>query len=210
MSFPTGSLPAQRAEKANSARAGFGFFRHLPMGFLTAAAGLLPSSAVVIIRLSEGFVKGAGLRPGGMPLFPPCPRPAFPDAFAARFYAMEKVQKRGVSTIVTNCICSISKKNGQRRFFQKADLVRLVARAFARGSLLQANLIAEEGCKMDTPFPGPWKHISRNPRMLYWFWTPEILHDEKYLKDLKRIDEKSAYTWLSFLPGRAWTSLTGA
>lgn len=30
--------------------------------------------------------------------------------------------------------------------------------------------------------------------MLYWFWTPEILHDEKYLKDLKRIDEKSAYT----------------
>lgn len=47
---------------------------------------------------------------------------------------------------------------------------------------------------MDTPFPGPWKHISRHPRMLYWFWTPEILHDEKYLKDLKRIDEKSAYT----------------
>ena len=47
---------------------------------------------------------------------------------------------------------------------------------------------------MDTPFPGPWKHISRHPRMLYWFWTPEILHDEKHLKDLKRIDEKSAYT----------------
>lgn len=47
---------------------------------------------------------------------------------------------------------------------------------------------------MDTPFPGPWKHISRHPRILYWFWTPEILHDEKYLKDLKRIDEKSAYT----------------
>ena len=110
MSFPTGSLPAQRAEKANSARAGLGFFRHLPMGFLTAAAGLLPSSAVVIIRLSEGFVKGAGLRPGGMPLYPPCPRPAFPEAFVARFYAMEKVQKRGVSTIVTNCICSIWKK----------------------------------------------------------------------------------------------------
>lgn len=81
-----------------------------PMGFLTAAAGLLPSSAVVIIRLSEGFVKGAGPRPGGMPLYPPCPRPAFPDAFAARFYAMGKVQKRGVSTIVTNCICSIWKK----------------------------------------------------------------------------------------------------
>ena len=100
MSFPTGSLPAQRAEKTTSARAGLGFFRRLPMGFLTAAAGLLPSSAVVIIRLSEGFVKGAGLRPGGMPLYPPCPRPAFPDAFAARFYAMEKVQKRGVSTIV--------------------------------------------------------------------------------------------------------------
>lgn len=60
-------------------------------------------------------------------------------------------------------------KNGQRRFFQKADLVRLVARAFARESLLQANLIAEEGCKVDTPFPGPWKHISRHPRMLYWF-----------------------------------------
>lgn len=110
MSFPTGSLPAQRAEKTTSARAGFGFFRYLPMGFLTAAAGLLPSSAVVIIRLSEGFVKGAGPRPGGMALYPPCPRPAFPDAFAARFYAMEKVQKRGVSTIVANCICSIWKK----------------------------------------------------------------------------------------------------
>lgn len=100
---------------------------------------------------------------------PSLPAACFPEAFAARFYAMGKVQKRGVSTIVTNCICSISKKNGQRRFFQKADLVRLVARAFVRGSLLQANLIAEEGCKVDTPFPGPWKHISRHPRMLYWF-----------------------------------------
>ena len=47
---------------------------------------------------------------------------------------------------------------------------------------------------MDTPFPGQWKHISRHPRILYWFWTPELLRDEKYLKDLKRIDEKSAYT----------------
>lgn len=41
---------------------------------------------------------------------PSLPAACFPEAFAARFYAMGKVQKRGVSTIVTNCICSIWKK----------------------------------------------------------------------------------------------------
>lgn len=47
---------------------------------------------------------------------------------------------------------------------------------------------------MDSTFPATWKHLSRHPRILYWFWTPEIIMGEQYLKDLKRIHEKSAYT----------------
>ncbi|MGI5895206.1 MAG: hypothetical protein ACOX6P_11565 [Candidatus Merdivicinus sp.] len=39
-----------------------------------------------------------------------------------------------------------------------------------------------------------WKNISRHPRILYWFWNPEILENEQYLKDLHHIYEKSCYT----------------
>ena len=39
-----------------------------------------------------------------------------------------------------------------------------------------------------------WKKNSRHPRILYWFWNPEILENEQYLKDLYYINEKSCYT----------------
>lgn len=35
---------------------------------------------------------------------------------------------------------------------------------------------------------------ARHPHILYWFWSPAIIKDKKYLKDLKLVAEESPYT----------------
>lgn len=42
-----------------------------------------------------------------------------------------------------------------------------------------------------------WQPLSRHPRILYWFWAPEILENEKYLRDLEHISRESCYTMVA-------------
>lgn len=37
---------------------------------------------------------------------------------------------------------------------------------------------------------------SRHPHILYWFWTPSILNDQKYLKDLEQIAQSGVFTMM--------------